>query len=76
MRILQYRFATRISRAPVLFLDELFRVSTDPSVISFASGLPSAALIDTGGIARAKGMVLEEEGAITLQYSTSDGYFR
>lgn len=71
---LQYRFATRLSRAPVSFLDELFRVSADPSIISFAGGLPSSALIDTEGIARAAGMVLEEEGTAALQYTTTDGY--
>ena len=74
MKTLQYRFATRLSRAPVSFLDELFRVSADPSIISFAGGLPSSALIDTDGIARAAGMVLEEEGPVALQYSTTDGY--
>jgi 2-aminoadipate transaminase len=74
VRILQYRFATRLSRAPVSFLNELFRVSADPSIISFAGGLPSTALIDTAGIARAAGMVLEEEGSVALQYSTTDGY--
>jgi len=71
---LQYHFATRLSRAPVSFLDELFRVSADPSVISFAGGLPSSALIDTDGIARATATVLEEEGPAALQYSTTDGY--
>ena len=70
----QYRFATRLSRAPVSLLDELFRVSADPSIISFAGGLPSSVLIDTNGIARATGMVLEEEGSNALQYSTTDGY--
>ncbi len=73
MRILQYRFATRLSRVPVSFLDELFRVSSDPSIISFAGGLPSSALLDSGGIAGAAASVLEE-GASALQYSTTDGY--
>jgi 2-aminoadipate transaminase len=74
MRNLQYRFATRLSRAPVSFLDELFRVSSDSSVISFAGGLPSTALIDTEGISRAARMVLDEEGPVALQYTTTDGY--
>jgi 2-aminoadipate transaminase len=74
VRILQYRFATRLSLVPVSFLDELFRVSADPSIISFAGGLPSTALIDTEGIARAAGRVLEEDGSAALQYTTTDGY--
>lgn len=74
MRTLQFPFATRLSRAPVSFLDELFRVSADPSIISFAGGLPSTALIDTIGIARATESVLEEDAAAALQYTTTDGY--
>ena len=74
MRILQFRFATRISRAPVSFLNELFRVSADPSIISFAGGLPSTALIDTEGIARATDSVLEDDAYAALQYTTTDGY--
>lgn len=74
MRILQYHFATRLSRAPVSFLDELFRVSADPSIISFAGGLPSTALIDTKGIARATESVLADDACAALQYSTTSGY--
>jgi 2-aminoadipate transaminase len=70
----EYRFATRISRAPVSFLDELFRVSADPSIISFAGGLPSSALIDTEGITQATNEVLEEEAGVALQYTTTDGH--
>ena len=71
---MQYRFADRIARAPESFLDELFRVSADPSIISFAGGLPSAELIDARGIARAAREVLEEEPRVALQYTTTDGY--
>jgi 2-aminoadipate transaminase len=71
---MQYRFADRVARAPESFLNELFRVSSDPSIISFAGGLPSAALIDTEGIARATGEVMEEEPEVALQYTTTDGY--
>lgn len=71
---MQFQFADRISRAPKSFLEELFRVSSDPSIISFAGGLPSAALIDTQGIARATREVLDEEPQVALQYTTTDGY--
>jgi 2-aminoadipate transaminase len=74
VRTLQYRFATRLSRAPKSFLDELFRVSADPSIISFAGGLPSSALIDCEGITRATNSVLEEDACAALQYTTTDGY--
>jgi 2-aminoadipate transaminase len=74
VRILQYRFATRLSRAPVSFLDELFRISADPTIISFAGGLPSTALIDTEGITRATETVLADDACAALQYSTTNGY--
>ena len=74
MAILQYQFASRLSRIPESFLDELFRVSADPTIISFAGGLPSSALIDTQGIARATIAVLEEDASTALQYTTTDGY--
>jgi len=71
---LQYRFATRLGHAPESFLNELFRVSADPSIISFAGGLPSSALIDCDGITRATREVLEEDACTALQYTTTDGY--
>jgi 2-aminoadipate transaminase len=71
---IQYRFADRVARAPESFLDELFRVSSDPTIISFAGGLPSAALIDTQGIAQATREVMDGEPHIALQYTTTDGY--
>jgi 2-aminoadipate transaminase len=63
-----------VARAPESFLNELFRVSSDPSIISFAGGLPSAALIDTGGIAQAAREVMDGEPHVALQYTTTDGY--
>jgi len=71
---MRYRFADRLSLAPKSFLDELFRVSADPSIISFAGGLPSSALIDTEGIKRATCQVMEEDLPTALQYTTTDGY--
>jgi 2-aminoadipate transaminase len=71
---MHYRFADRLSHAKKSFLDELFRVSADPSIISFAGGLPSSSLIDTEGIRKATSQVMEEEPATALQYTTTDGY--
>jgi len=71
---MHYRFAERLSRVPASFLDELFRVSADPSIISFAGGLPSSALIDLPGLREAVLAVLDDDGRTALQYSTTDGY--
>lgn len=69
-----FAFARRIQHAPSSFLGELFRVSSDPSIISFAGGLPSSALIDTDGLRTAAQDVLTTDPRAALQYSTTDGY--
>lgn len=71
---MEYRFADRMYHAPESFIEELFRVSGVPGVISFAGGLPDPSLIDVEGIGKAASAVMEEEGACALQYSTTDGY--
>lgn len=69
-----YRYARRLGAVPPSFLGRLFAVSTDPSVISFAGGLPSPAVLDVDGIARAAADVFAESGAAALQYATTDGH--
>ena len=69
-----FSFARRIQHAPASFLGELFRVSADPSIISFAGGLPSSALIDAEGLSDAARDVFATDPRTALQYSTTDGY--
>ena len=69
-----FSFARRIHHAPASFLGELFRVSADPSIISFAGGLPSSALIDAEGLSEAARDVFSTDPRTALQYSTTDGY--
>lgn len=71
---MQFSFSGRYTRTPKSFLDELFRVSRDPSIISFAGGLPDTNLIDLDGIREAAATVFEEKGRAALQYTTTDGY--
>lgn len=71
---MNYRFAGRMGRAPESFLEELFRVSAVPGVISFAGGLPGSAYIDVTGIREAAREVFAGEGRTALQYTTTDGY--
>jgi 2-aminoadipate transaminase len=69
-----FSFARRIQHAPASFLGELFRVSADPSIISFAGGLPSSALIDADGLSEAARDIFATDPRTALQYSTTDGY--
>ncbi|MDX8550758.1 PLP-dependent aminotransferase family protein [Methanospirillum sp. J.3.6.1-F.2.7.3] len=69
-----YRFASCMNTLPPSFLDELFRVSAVPDIISFAGGLPDASLFDVEGIKKAMESVFDDYGSIALQYTTTDGY--
>jgi 2-aminoadipate transaminase len=71
---MEYRFARRMGCLPPSFLGELFRVSAQPGIISFAGGLPGSEHIDVEGLAMASREVMEQEGGSALQYSTTDGY--
>jgi aromatic amino acid aminotransferase apoenzyme (EC 2.6.1.57) len=71
---MQFSFSDRYTNTPKSFLDELFRVSRDPSIISFAGGLPDTNLIDLDGIREAASTIFEEKGRTALQYTTTDGY--
>jgi 2-aminoadipate transaminase len=64
-----------MTHVPPSFLGELFRVSSQPGVISFAGGLPDASLFDLNGIREAAIAVLDDEGKCALQYTTTDGYY-
>lgn len=67
-------FADRLNRSPSSFLEELFQISGDPSIISFAGGLPASTLIDTKGIRESTISVIEDEAETALQYTTTDGF--
>jgi len=69
-----YRFSKRLSHVPVSFLGELFHVSSQPDVISFAGGLPDADRFDVEGIRSTAEDVFAQEGKVALQYTTTDGY--
>jgi 2-aminoadipate transaminase len=67
-------FARRMGKTPKSFIREILKVTENPSIISFAGGLPNPALIDVNGISRAAATVLEQDGSSVLQYSTTEGY--
>jgi len=67
-------FARRMGKTPKSFIREILKVTENPSIISFAGGLPNPDLIDVQGISLAAATVLGQEGRTVLQYSTTDGY--
>lgn len=67
-------FADRISDVPRSFIREILKVALEPSVISFAGGLPNRALFPTEGLKTAMGAVMNEQAGDVLQYAGSEGY--
>ncbi len=67
------KFAERMQGAQRSFIREILKVTADPSVISFAGGLPNPESFPVAAIAAAQA-VLAESGAAALQYSTTEGY--
>lgn len=67
-------FSDRISDVPRSFIREILKVAVDPSVISFAGGLPNRELFPVAEIKQACIRVLEESGREALQYSKTEGY--
>ena len=52
---------------------ELFKYLSDPEMISFAGGYPSAALFDAEGIGAASAQALRERPSECLQYGATEG---
>lgn len=65
--------AQRIRNMPRSFVREILKVTTDPSVISFAGGLPHADTFPVVEIAEATAVVMKSNGKSALQYSTTQG---
>lgn len=68
------QFAERMGTVKKSFIREILKVTADPSIISFAGGLPNPASFPVDAIAKAAGEILSEDGANALQYATTEGY--
>lgn len=66
--------ASRLAAVRPSFIREILKVTEDPSVISFAGGLPNPDLFPLEALAEATAKVLKDEGTQALQYSTTEGY--
>src|SRR5690242_20779775 len=67
-------FADRMATVPRSFIREILKVTEDPSIISFAGGLPNPRFFPAAEMAQAAFQVLSEDGPNVLQYSTTEGY--
>ena len=68
-------FATRASRMKASEIRELLKLLEQPDIISFAGGIPDAALFPKEAVTDAYAKVLGgPQAAAALQYSVSEGY--
>ena len=71
---LAQRFATRTTRMKASEIRELLKLLDRPGILSFAGGIPDAALFPKAEFAAAYSQVLTEGPDQALQYSVSEGY--
>ncbi|HTX43800.1 MAG TPA: PLP-dependent aminotransferase family protein [Methanocella sp.] len=67
-------FADRMHTVRKSFIREILKVTEDPSIISFAGGLPNPRSFPVEEVSAAAVKVLKEDGTAALQYSTTEGY--
>lgn len=68
------KFASRMDNIKSSAIRELLKLTEEPSIISFAGGLPAPELFPIKEMQAVCTRVLEEDGKAALQYSTTDGY--
>lgn len=66
-------FARRMAGVRRSFIREILKVTGDPSIISFAGGLPHPGLFPNQALAEAARAVIADSGRVSLQYSTTEG---
>nr|WP_296155397.1 PLP-dependent aminotransferase family protein [uncultured Peptoniphilus sp.] len=70
------KFAKRMDNLKASEIRELLALTADPSIISFAGGLPAAELFPIDKWIEASNKVMKNNGAAALQYGPTDGYAR
>ncbi len=70
----EYRYAHRIKNMGSSVIRELLKYAEQPGIISFAGGLPAPEVFPIEAFQKACNTVITEQGALALQYSTTEGY--
>jgi 2-aminoadipate transaminase len=69
-----HRYAQRTQRMKSSAIRELLKLTEQPDVISFAGGMPAPEVFPVEEIREACDKVLREQGALALQYGSTEGY--
>lgn len=72
--VLPSRFSARSAGQTSSAIREILKVTEEPSIISFAGGLPAPELFPAADLAACADAVLTSDGAAALQYGTTEGY--
>ena len=72
--IMELHYAKRMSYIKASEIREILKVTEQDDVISFAGGLPAPELFPIDEINEINQVVLKQEGAKALQYTTTEGY--
>jgi 2-aminoadipate transaminase len=70
----EYRYAHRTQKMGSSVIRELLKLTEQPDIISFAGGLPAPEVFPLKEFQQACNVVLQNDGAQALQYSTTEGY--
>ena len=68
------QFSSRMSQLKGSAIRELLALANKPEVLSFAGGMPAPELFPVDKIKAATDAVLDEQGKIALQYSSTNGF--
>jgi len=70
---MSHLFANRALQSRKSFIREILKVTQDPTIISFAGGLPNPMFFPVEEIKKAAVKVLESQGKTVLQYTITEG---
>ncbi|MCD7875561.1 MAG: hypothetical protein LUH49_01065 [Cloacibacillus porcorum] len=68
------RYSDRILSPPSSFIRDILNVTQDPSVISFAGGLPNPISFPEEALKESACRIIDNEGGKVFQYSTTEGH--
>ncbi|AZV57067.1 PLP-dependent aminotransferase family protein [Clostridium sp. AWRP] len=71
---MKINFSERANGLKASEIRELLKLTEMPEVISFAGGLPAPELFPVDGMKKVTQEVLEKDGQVALQYSTTEGF--
>ena len=71
---MEYNYSRKMRDLKPSAIREIFKSLSDPSIISFSGGNPSADTFPIKEISKISADIFENDGAYALQYNISEGY--